>query len=140
MALIIKRFIRPGMEGELEGTFFTVDIVNGSPGHELKIRINASLVGTYLRVGLERGSRWRTFKLRQDFIAAAKVQREDDISCSTVWCRLNSMSAMSGLHCLPAAQLQVRRKLRVPIYSNGPMMPFIEGLDKQTELDLSRPR
>ncbi len=37
MALIIKRFTRPGMEENWQD-HFSVDIVNGSPGHELKIR------------------------------------------------------------------------------------------------------
>ena len=72
LALIIKRFIGPGMESDWK-ELFGVDIVNGSPGHELKMGDRA-LVGTYLRVGLDE-SRWRTFKLRQDFIAADKVQR-----------------------------------------------------------------
>ena len=43
-----------------------------------------ALVGTYLRVGLQERQSWRTFKLRQDFAAAAKIQTEDDISASVV--------------------------------------------------------
>jgi hypothetical protein len=62
---------------------FTVDIVNGAPGHELKLDGRA-LVGSYLRVGLWKNGAWRTYKLRQDFIAADKVQMEDDITASTV--------------------------------------------------------
>ncbi|MEM9646655.1 MAG: hypothetical protein AAF989_16815, partial [Planctomycetota bacterium] len=61
MALIIKRFVRPGMEENWKD-YFSVDIVNGSPGHELKFG-GRSLVGTYLRIGLD-DQRWRTFKLR----------------------------------------------------------------------------
>ena len=60
-----------------------MDIVNGFPGHELKFG-DRKLVGTYLRVGLMTTAAWRTFKVRQDFAAAAKIQTEDDISASVV--------------------------------------------------------
>ena len=63
--------------------YFTVDITNGVPGHELKFK-NRQLVGTYLRVGLWKNGTWRNFKLRQDFISADKVQMEDDITASVV--------------------------------------------------------
>ena len=109
MVLIIKRCMQPGMEKNWRD-YFGVDIVNGSPGHELKIG-DRKLVGTYLRVGWDQ-SQWRTFKLRQDFIAAAKVQTEDDISCSVVV--PESAIGNVGPAIAPARQLQVRRKLRVP--------------------------
>ncbi len=51
LALIIKRFVQPGMEDDWK-RYFGVDIVNGSPGHELKMG-DRGLVGTYLRVGLD---------------------------------------------------------------------------------------
>lgn len=51
---------------------FGVDSINGFPDHELKT-FGHQLVGTYLRVGLLSSQGWRTFKLRQDFIAAVKV-------------------------------------------------------------------
>ena len=60
-----------------------VDEVNGFPGHEIKYETR-KLVGTYLRVGLQKNGDWRTFKLRQDFAAAQKIQMEDDISASVV--------------------------------------------------------
>ena len=47
-----------GMESEL--TQYRVDVVNGFPGHELKLH-GRKLVGTYLRVGLLPGNAWRTF-------------------------------------------------------------------------------
>jgi len=79
---IIKRFHRPEWAEDWE-SHFGVDVVNGFPGHELKVN-GRKLVGSYLRVGLLPGHAWRTFKLRQDFIAADKVQLEDDISASVV--------------------------------------------------------
>ena len=38
----------------------------------------------YLRIGREENGAWRTYKLRQDFVAADKVQMEDDITASVV--------------------------------------------------------
>ena len=78
----IKRFYNPAW-GDDWRRHFTVDFVNGSPGHELKVD-DRKIVGTYLRVGLSGDHGWRTFKVRQDFAAASKVQNEDDISASVV--------------------------------------------------------
>ncbi len=82
MAFIIKRFSKPEWEGNWK-QYFSVDIVNGDAGHELKFQ-NRKLVGMYLRVGLDGQQRWRTYKLRQDFAAASKIQLEDDITASVV--------------------------------------------------------
>ena len=78
----IKRFYNPKWGADWR-RHFTVDFVNGSPGHELKVH-DRPIVGTYLRVGLSGDHGWRTFKVRQDFAAASKVQNEDDISASVV--------------------------------------------------------
>ena len=78
----IKRFYHPDW-GDDWRRHFSVDFVNGSPGHELKLH-DRPIVGTYLRVGLTGDHGWRTFKVRQDFAAASKVQNEDDISASVV--------------------------------------------------------
>ncbi|XZE54291.1 hypothetical protein SH139x_000248 [Planctomycetaceae bacterium SH139] len=140
LALIIKRFMRPGWTRWQD--YFSVDIVNGSPGHELKFQARA-LVGTYLRVGLESvsspqasGQRWRTFKLRQDFIAAAKVQTEDDISASVVipGRLLDNLGPAIGqaLSYKFAANCEYRLFQR-------PDDAIHRGLDTQTEYDLSQP-
>ena len=82
LVFAIKRFYRPEWGDDWE-RHFSVDLVNGQSGHELKLD-NRSLVGTYLRVGYTGWHTWRLFKVRQDFIAAFKVQTEDDITASTV--------------------------------------------------------
>lgn len=82
MVFIIKRFHRPEWGDGWRG-HFGVDLVNGSPGNELKLH-ERKLVGTYLRVGFHGRRDWRLFKVRQDFFAASKVQTEDDISASVV--------------------------------------------------------
>lgn len=78
----IKRFYNPAWGTDWR-RHFSVNFVNGSPGHEFKLHDRA-IVGTYLRVGLSGEHGWRTFKVRQDFAAASKVQNEDDISASVV--------------------------------------------------------
>ena len=82
IVFIIKRFSPRDSLSHWRDTF-GVDSINGFPGHELKA-FGRKLVGSYLRVGLLDSQGWRTFKLRQDFSAAAKVQTEDDISASIV--------------------------------------------------------
>ena len=82
LVFVIKRFYQPEW-GDDWRSHFSVDIINGAPGHELKYD-GRRLVGSYLRVGLEANGAWRTYKLRQDFVAADKVQMEDDITASVV--------------------------------------------------------
>ena len=82
LVFVIKRFYRSEW-GDDWKRHFRVDVINGAPGHELKYD-GRKLVGSYLRIGLEESGAWRTYKLRQDFVAADKVQMEDDISASTV--------------------------------------------------------
>ena len=132
MALIIKRFTSNGGVDWKER--FGVDIVNGSPGHELKMGDRA-LVGTYLRIGLD-NAHWRTFKVRQDFIAAAKVQREDDISCSVVVPAGGAGNVGDAL--LPATSYKFVENCEYRLFQR-PDDAVHRGLDKQTEWDLSRP-
>ncbi len=82
IVFIIKRFHRTEW-GQNWREHFGVDEVNGFPGHELKFE-KRKLVGTYLRIGLSGDHAWRTYKVRQDFAAASKIQTEDDISASVV--------------------------------------------------------
>ncbi|HYG77240.1 MAG TPA: hypothetical protein VEK08_19705 [Planctomycetota bacterium] len=131
LVFIIKRFYNPEW-GSRWREYFSVDIVNGSPGHELKY-MNRKLVGSYLRVGLSEDGSWRTYKLRQDFIPAEKVQMEDDISASVV---------------VPAAWLpgaeNVANALSKKLVMNCEFRLFQRpddaihrGYDKQTERDMA---
>jgi len=76
----IKRQYKPEW-GEDWRSHFTVDTVNGFPGHELKVD-DRKVVGSYLRVGFDQTGAWRTFKLRQDFMPSEKMSIEDDITAS----------------------------------------------------------
>ncbi len=133
LVFIIKRiYVTSGEEDW--STHFGVDIVNGTYGHELKYH-ERKLVGTYLRVGLFSLMGWRTFKLRQDFIASMKIQTEDDISASVIV----PARALSHL-----AEGEDRHSYKFVINCEHrlfqrPDDAIIRGLDKQTESDLSRP-
>jgi hypothetical protein len=82
LVFTVKRFYQPEWKGDW-GRLFSVDAVNGQPGKELKYK-QQKLVAQYLRVGFTGDGLWRTFTLRKDFIPSVKLQREDDISASTV--------------------------------------------------------
>ena len=82
IVLVVKRFYKPDW-GEGWRERFSVDIINGRPGNELKYR-DHKLVTQYLRVGFEEDGSWRVFSLRKDFAPALKIQTEDDISSSVI--------------------------------------------------------
>ena len=82
LVFTIKRFYRPEW-GEDIRSHFSVDVVDGRPGHELTYH-HRPLVSSYLRVGTEDEGNWRVFRLRTDFVPAYKLQVEDDITASAV--------------------------------------------------------
>jgi phosphoenolpyruvate carboxykinase (diphosphate) len=133
IVFIIKRFYKPEWGPDWR-PHFGVDMVNGQSGNELKLG-ERKLVGTYLRVGLHGPQAWRTFKVRQDFYAAAKLQTEDDISASVVIpARALSnlpLSSKSSSSIKFAANCEFRLFQR-------PDEAIHRGFDHQTESDLSR--
>ena len=82
LVYVVKRFYQPEM-GENWREHFSVDLVNGRPGNELRFN-GEKLVAHYARVGFTEGSNWRIFSLRNDFVPAEKIQEEDDITASLV--------------------------------------------------------
>ena len=82
LVFVLKRYYKPEWNGSWR-EHFSVDIINGTPGNELKCGTR-KLVTTYLRVGFDANGSWRTFGLRKDFHPAVKVQMEDDITASAV--------------------------------------------------------
>lgn len=132
LVFVVKRYNQPEW-GAKWREHFSVDIINGTPGNELKCD-NRKLVTTHLRVGFDDEGAWRTFGLRKDFYPAVKIQAEDDITASVV---------------VPRNQLQ-----HLPETDNSPSLKFVlncekrlfqrpddaihRGYDKQTEKDFSR--
>lgn len=134
IVFVVKRHYRPAW-GARWRDHFSVDIMNGHPGNELKFE-NRKLTASYLRVGYQPDGSWRVFGLRDDFHPAAKVQMEDDITASVV---------------VPTAALAHLR----PEHAARPALKFVQncerylfqrpdeaihrGYDKQTERDLAQP-
>ncbi len=133
IVFIIKRMHRGDADTDWRKSF-TVDIVNGHPGHELKFG-ERKLVGTYLRVGLLGENIWRTYKLRQDFAPAQKVQTEDDITASIVVPA--AQLEYLGKHAGNAVSYKFAQNCEYRLFQR-PDDAIHRGLDKQTELDLSR--
>jgi len=132
LAFIVKRMYRPEWGNDWR-KHFSVDFVNGQPGHELKLD-ERKLVGSYLRVGFEKNGAWRVFKLRQDFIAAEKVQMEDDISASVV-VPAERLPNLSPDSVEPCVKLVVNCETRL---FQRPDDAIHRGHDKQTEIDMAR--
>jgi hypothetical protein len=131
LVFIIKRFHQPEWTDWREQ--FSVDVIDGEPGHELKFA-GRRLVGSYLRVGLEAAGSWRTFKLRQDFVAADKVQMEDDITASVVVSASKLFGLPKGLEAHPSLKLVENCEFRLFQRPDEAINP---GFDKQAEGDMA---
>ena len=131
LVLMIKRFYKEEWKQNWR-EHFSVDLVNGYPGNELKFD-GRKLMASYLRVGFDTNGAWRVFKLRQDFMASAKVQLEDDITASIVV----PVKSLTGLN-------PDYNNFSVKLVDNCEQSFFQRpddavnrGSDLQTELDLS---
>ena len=132
LVYMIKRFYKPEW-GDDWRSHFSVDEVNGLPGHELKYH-GRTLEASYLRVGTQTDGTWRIFKLRQDFVAAAKLQMEDDISASTIVPR----HYIKGLNDEDDDQYSIKLLTNCEKYLfQRPDDAVHRGIDKQTESDLA---
>ncbi len=132
LVFIIKRMYSPEW-GDDWRKYLSVDFVNGQPGHELKLG-ERKLVASYLRLGFEENGAWRVFKLRQDFIAADKVQMEDDISASVV-VPAEMLPNLSPKSADPSVKLVRNCESRL---FQRPDDAVHRGFDKQTEADMAR--
>ncbi len=114
---------------------FSVDMLNGVPGNELKFN-NSKVLSNYMRIGHDVDGSWRTFLLRQDFNPAQKVQFEDDITASIVL----SADKLENLN--PEYSFNKSVKILSNCESRLFQRPddaVIKGYDKQAEYDLSSP-
>ncbi|MDP2810203.1 MAG: hypothetical protein Q8O34_08645 [Rhodocyclaceae bacterium] len=135
LVFIIKRMYHAEWGGDWRRQLST-DFVNGRPGHELKLG-DRKLVGSYLRVGFAENGAWRVFKLRQDFIAADKVQMEDDISASVVVPveALPNLSPKSAADSSSSVKLVRNCEYR---FFQRPDDAIHRGFDRQAEHDMAR--
>lgn len=134
LVFLIKRFHRPEWGNEWNQQL-TVDVVDGAPGHELKM-FGRRIVASYLRVGFDDDAQWRTFKLRQDFIPAEKVQMEDDITVSVV----APITALTGCkpELDPTHSVKLTHNCEMRLFQR-PDDAIVPGYDKQTEADMAEP-
>jgi len=111
---------------------FSVDIVNGEPGHELKYN-GEKLVGCYLRVGTRKDGSWCTCKLRPDFMPSEKIQWEDDISAS-IMVPASQLSDLNPEYKHESVKIVENCEYR---FFQRPDDAKVRGYDKQAEIDLS---
>ncbi len=133
LVFMIKRFYRQAW-GDDWRRHFTVDIIDGKPGNELKIdgrRIRPS----YLRVGFQNDEAWRTFKLRMDFMPSEKIQMEDDITASVLIPR-NRLPHLNPDYRNSSLKFAVNCEYR---FFQRPDEAIHKGYDKKAEKDLSEP-
>ncbi|NUM35348.1 MAG: hypothetical protein HUU50_12430 [Candidatus Brocadiae bacterium] len=112
---------------------FSVDKVNGRQGHVLMFDFR-NIIASYLRVGFGENNTWNVFSLRPDFMPAAKVQMEDDISVSVVIPKdqvkyINSSLRNQSLKFVENCEY---------MFFQRPDEAINKGYDKQTEADLSQ--
>ena len=133
LVFVVKRYYKPDW-GPGWRSHFSVDIINGTPGNELKCD-NRKVVTTYLRVGFAPDGAWRTFGMRKDFHPAAKRQLEDDITASVVV----PAAALSHLDTdYPNLSVKFVKNCEYRLFQR-PDDAIHRGYDKQTEADFSRP-
>ncbi|MCH3923639.1 MAG: hypothetical protein LKE30_01785 [Bacteroidales bacterium] len=133
IAFIVKRFYKEEWGNDWK-SHFSVDILNGSLGNELKFE-NKKIYARYLRVGFAENGTWRTFKLRQDFVHADKVQVEDDITASIVVPTKN-LSHLGKAKDNYSVKFVENCEYRL---FQRPDDAVIRGYDKKAEQDLSTP-
>ncbi len=133
LAFVIKRFYQPEW-GENWRKFLSVDRIDGAPSHELKVH-GQKIMSSYLRVGFDSKGKWRTFKVRQDFIAAEKLQMEDDITASVVVPPLG-LGGKTNQDKENSVKLVDNCEFRL---FQRPDEAVIPGFDSQTEFDMAQP-
>ncbi len=132
LVFLIKRFYREEWGGNWR-KYLSVDVIDGAPGHELKLG-DRKIVATYLRVGFDRSGNWRTFKVRQDYLAAEKVQMEDDITASVVVPSSTIADYIGAPSDYESVKLVHNCEYRL---FQRPDDAIIPGYDKQTEINMA---
>ena len=133
LLFVVKRFYKPSWNDKWR-EHFSVDVINGTPGNELKFE-GRKLVSNFLRVGYETNGAWRVFGLRKDFHPAAKLQMEDDITASVV-VPVTALNHLNEDYTNQSVKFVFNTEQRL---FQRPDDAIHRGYDKQTEKDLSEP-
>lgn len=133
LAFIVKRFYKEEWKDDWK-KHFSVDILNGINGNELKFE-DKKIFARYLRVGFQENGKWRTFKLRQDYAQADKLQMEDDITASIV-VPTRVLGNVGKAKDNPSVKITENCEYR---FFQRPDDAIIRGYDKKAEEDIASP-
>ncbi len=133
LVFYVKRFYRPERQSDDWKDYFSTDVINGRKGHELLFN-NRKLSASYLRVGFANDSSWYLHKLRSDFIAAAKIQMEDDITAS-ITLPVKDLKYLDQKYSNKSVKLTENCE---KMFFQRPDEAIHRGYDKETESDLSQ--
>lgn len=133
LVFYVKRFYRPERQSDNWKDYFSTDVINGRKGHELLFN-NRKLSASYLRVGFAADNSWYLHKLRSDFIAAAKIQMEDDITAS-ITLPTKSLKYLNQEYANQSVKLTENCE---EMFFQRPDEAIHRGYDKETESDLSQ--
>ncbi|MDY0101485.1 MAG: hypothetical protein RBS07_01010 [Lentimicrobium sp.] len=133
LVFYVKRFYRPERYSDNWKDYFSTDVINGRKGHELLFS-NRKLSASYLRVGFAADNSWYLHKLRSDFVAAAKIQMEDDITAS-ITLPVKDLKYLDQKYINPSVKLTENCE---EMFFQRPDEAIHRGYDKETESDLSQ--
>jgi hypothetical protein len=131
LVLLVKRFHKPHWNDWRRR--FSVDLINGNPGQELKFR-KQKLLSLNIRVGFASDEAWRTFSLRKDFYASEKLQTEDDITVSLV---VPARFVKHAHKDMKQFAFKFARNVEYRLFQR-PDEAIVRGYDKTAEADFAR--
>lgn len=133
LVFMLKRFYKQSW-GDDWRKHFSVDIIDGKPGNELKID-NRVIRPSFLRIGYIEDEAWRIFKLRMDFMPSEKIQMEDDITAS-ILIPADQMPYVDPEYKRDSYKFVQNCEYR---FFQRPDDAIVKGYDEKAELDLSSP-
>jgi hypothetical protein len=133
MVFVVKRYYKPDW-GDDWRSRFSVDVINGKPGNELRYRKN-KINTRYVRIGYSGDGSWRIFGVRKDFIPSNKISTEDDITAS-VTAPGRVLEKIDPGFPQPSAKFVINCENR---FFQRPDDAIHRGYDLKTEADMARP-
>ncbi len=132
LVFLVKRFYKPEWGADWASHFGT-DVVNGAAGNVVKFE-GRPVQGSYLRIGTTPEGARSIHKLRQDYMPAAKIQWEDDITASVT----APVASLSGLpDDVRGASVKFAKNCEARFFQR-PDDAVHRGYDKQAEADMAR--
>lgn len=132
LVFVVKRYYKPSWGNDWRNRF-SVDVINGMPGNELRYRKN-KINTRYVRVGYQEDGSWRIFGVRKDYIPAEKISTEDDITASVTVPR-RVIEKIDPDFSYQSAKFVVNCENK---FFQRPDDAIIRGYDLKTEADMSR--